>query len=320
MSNSLSKSVDLGSAEMPEATMSDAVFIKDTTTESFMVDVIEASQHRPVIVDFWAPWCGPCKQLVPSLEKAVGAHKGKVHLVKVNVDENKQLAAGLRVQSIPAVFVFYQGQPIDAFVGALPDSQIKKMVDNLANVSAKNPEGVNIASMLKQAEEFVAQGKLDHAQALFSAILEIEAEHAGAYTGLIKAFLASDNHEEAAHLFEQAPDTIRQDKSWASVQTAFDLKNKISHLAQGADAVEGLKARVSAEPNNFQARYDYALALYAAGNREAAIDELLEIIRRDRKWNEEAARKELVTIFEALGPMDPLTVSARKRLSSILFA
>ncbi|MBY0429191.1 MAG: thioredoxin [Alphaproteobacteria bacterium] len=305
---------------MPAPDKASTAIIKDGTTESFMVDVIEASQHRPVIVDFWAQWCGPCKQLVPALEKAVTAQNGKVHLVKVNVDENKELAAGLRVQSIPAVFVFYQGQPIDGFVGALPDSEIKKLVENLANVSAKNPEGANVASMLKQAEGFVAEGKLDHAQALFSAVLEIEGENPAAYTGLIKAFLAANNFEEAQYLFEQAPDAIKQDKAWAAVQTAFDLQEKMAKAALGADATAALKAKVDGEPANHQARYDYALALYAEGNREAAMDELLEIIRRDRKWNDEAARKELVTIFEALGPMDPLTIAARKRLSSILFA
>lgn len=285
-----------------------------------MTDVIEASKERPVIVDFWAEWCGPCKQLIPSLEKAVKAQNGKVHLVKVNVDQNRELAAGLRVQSIPAVFVFFQGQPIDAFVGALPDSEIKKMVDSLANVNAKNPEGANVASMLKQAEGFVAEGKLDHAQALYSAVLEIEGENATAYTGLIKAFLAADNAEEATYLYENAPDAVKADKAWASVQTAFELKEKMAKSALGADATRGLKAKVDAEPTNHQARFDYALALFAEGNRENAIDELLEIIKRDRKWNEEAARKELVTIFEALGPMDPLVIAARKRMSSILFA
>ena len=285
-----------------------------------MADVIEASQTRPVIVDFWAPWCGPCKQLVPALEKAVTAQNGKVHLVKVNVDENKQLAASMRVQSIPAVYVFYQGQPIDGFTGAIPDSEVKKLVENLANVSAKNPEGANIASMVKQAEGFVLEGKLDHAQALYSAVLEIEEENAAAYTGLIKAFLASDNQEEAQHLFDNAPDSVKQDKHWASVQSAFELQDKMVKAALGADATASLKAKVDADPKNHQARFDYALALFAANERDAAVDELLEIIRRDRKWNEEAARKELVTIFDALGPMDPLTISARKRLSSILFS
>lgn len=312
MNSSFSSTAPLngGQAQAP----SDA--IRDGTTESFMVDVIEASQQRPVIVDFWAPWCGPCKQMVPALEKAVTSQKGKVHLVKINVDQNKQLAASMRVQSIPAVYVFYQGQPIDGFVGALPDSHIQKLVENLANVSEKNPEGANIQSMLKQADGFVAEGKLDHAQALYSAVLEIEAEEPEAYTGLIRAFLASGNEEEAQHLYETAPEPIRQSKFWHAVQTAFELKEKSS----GAGGAAQLKAAVEADPKNHQARHDFALALFAEGKKEEAVDELLEIIRRDRKWNEEAARKELLNIFEALGPMDPISIAGRKRLSSILFA
>jgi putative thioredoxin len=295
--------------------MSAATLVKDRDTHSFMQDVIEASQTVPVIVDLWAPWCGPCKQLGPMLEKAVTALNGKVRMVKVNVDENPQLAQGLRVQSIPAVFVFFKGQPVDGFMGAVPESQIKAFIELCVKLAGAGA-AADTASMLKQAAGFMAEGKTDEAAALYEEILKNEPENSTAYIGLVRAVLAMGGQEEAKHLFDEAPEPVRKDPNWEALQKAFALVEKVSNAPPSAE----LKLKVDAEPANHQARYDYAMSLYGEGQKEAGIDQLLEIIRRDRKWNEEAARKELVSIFDTLGPMDPLTIASRKKLSSILFS
>jgi putative thioredoxin len=290
--------------------------IRDGSTATFMKEVVEASMTMPVIVDLWAPWCGPCKQLGPVIEKAVLAQQGKVRLVKVDIDMNPKIAQSLQVQSIPAVFAFYQGQPVDAFMGALPESQVKAFVEKIAKFSGTEPGAEDVASLLKQADAFMAEGKHDHAQALYSEAMGLQPENALAYIGLLKSFLAAGMQEDADALYADAPEAIKEHKDWAGIVTAYALKEKV----EAAGPVDALQAAVQAEPANHQARYDYALALYANGKRAEAVDELLEIVRRDRKWNEEAARKELVTIFVALGPMDELTISGRRRLSSMLFA
>jgi putative thioredoxin len=292
-----------------------AALVKDSDTHTFMQDVIETSQTVPVIVDLWAPWCGPCKQLGPVLEKAVTALGGKVRMVKVNVDENPQLAQSLRVQSIPAVFAFFKGQPVDAFMGAVPESQLKAFVDRCAKLAGA-AAGTDTASMLKQAAGFMAEGKADHAAALCEDILKTEPENAVAYIGLVRAVLAMGGQDEAKHLFDEAPEVVRKDPNWEALEKAFALVEKVANAPPSAD----LKLKVDAEPANHQVRYDYAMSLYGEGQKEAAVDQLLEIVKRDRKWNEEAARKELVSIFETLGPMDPLTIESRKKLSVILFS
>lgn len=287
--------------------------IKDTNTASFMKDVIETSQEVPVIVDFWAPWCGPCKQLGPVLEKAVTAKKGKVRMVKVNVDENQQLAANMQIQSIPAVFIFYGGRPVDGFMGAVPESQIKTLVDKLAAI-ADSGEAADIKAILDQANTLMAEGNIDHAAALFMEVLKLEPENPTAYIGLIRITMADGG--DVGPLIEHAPQAVKESKEWPAVETMLALAQK----AAEAGPLDELKAKIDADPKDCQARYDYAMALYAGGKKEEGVDQLLEIVRTNRKWNDDQARKELLTIFEALGHADPLTVSARKHLSTLLFS
>ncbi len=293
-------------------------YVKDVTAATFMAEVVQASQQVPVIVDFWAPWCGPCKTLGPLLEKAVSAARGAVRMAKVDIDQNPQIAQAMRVQSIPAVFVFAAGQPVDGFMGAVSEAQVKAFVEKAAKLGQPmdEPGTADVPSMLLQAENFTAEGKPDHAAALYQEILGMDGENAAAHIGFIRALLALNAVPQAKQVFEQTPEAVKKDKGWHAVVQAIALAEK----AGSAGASSELKGKVDADPKNHQARQDYALALYAEGKREEAVDELLEIVRRDRKWNEESARKELVTIFEALGAMDPLVIAARKKLSSILFS
>ena len=292
--------------------------VKDSDTEHFMADVIEASNQVPVIVDFWATWCGPCKQLGPQLEKAVKDAKGAVRLVKIDVDKNQELAAQMRIQSIPAVYAFHRGRPIDGFVGALQESQIKAFVQRLlkqAGGAAPGPSPVEQA--LEEAEAALKSGDAGTASALFGQVLQHEPENAVAAGGLIRALVKGGDPEQAREVLDQLPPALAQDKALEAARTALELAEQ-GRKAAGATAE--LEAKVAANPNDLQARYDLALALYGAGKAEPALDALLEIVRKNRGWNEEAARKQLVKIFEALGPTDPLTLSGRRRLSSILFA
>lgn len=290
-----------------------ADLIKDVTDATFMADVVEASQTTPVIVDFWAPWCGPCKTLGPQLEAAVTAAKGKVRMVKVNVDENQQIAAQLRVQSIPTVYAFHEGQPVDGFQGAVPESQIKEFVNKLAALSK---EDGGLGEALEAAEEMLAAGDHDDAAQTFAAILGEEPENAPAMAGLARAHLAMGQTDEAEQLLSTAPDKIFNAPELEAIRAQIELARQ----AESAGPLAELQAAVDANPDDHAARFELAQALHAGDEVELAVDNLLELFRRDRTWNDEAAKTQLFTIFEALPPQDPIALNGRRRLSSMIFA
>ncbi|MGE0665164.1 MAG: thioredoxin [Sphingomonadales bacterium] len=286
--------------------------IKDSDTAHFMADVIEASRAVPVIVDFWAPWCGPCKQLTPIIEKVVTAANGRVRLVKVNVDENQQLAAQLRVQSIPAVFAFFNGQPVDGFMGALPESQVKQFVDRLSGMGGPGP----IEEMIAAGGEALEAGDFQSAEAIFTEVLAAEPENLAAFSGIIQGRLKSGDIDAARQMFASLDDETQAKKEFAGVRATLQLAEQTGDAGDVAE----LRAKVEADPADSQARFDLALALSAAGRNEEAAKELLHIVRHDRAWNDDGARKQLVTLFDAWGPTSPLTVQTRKSLSSLLFS
>ncbi|MEE8500064.1 MAG: thioredoxin [Kiloniellales bacterium] len=293
-----------------------ADLIKDSDTAGFAQDVIEASMTTPVIVDFWAPWCGPCKQLTPALEKTVQAARGAVRMVKVNIDENQDLAAQLRIQSIPAVYGFFQGQPVDGFVGAQSESQIKAFVERLAHQGSASVGPSPVDQALEQAQAALESGQPAAASALFGQVLQHEPENEAARAGMIRCHLDSGDVAGAREMFDALTEETAKKPAFASVKAAIELAEQSAETG----AVPELEARVGTNANDHQARFDLAMALHAAGEREAAAEALLEIIQRERTWNEEAARHQLLKFFEAWGPTDPITVSARRRLSSLLFS
>jgi len=287
--------------------------IKDSSLETFAADVLEASREVPVIVDFWAPWCGPCKQLGPALEKVVREAKGAVRLVKVNVDENQEIAQQLRIQSIPTVYAFRNGQPVDGFMGAVPESQLRAFVQQLTGGAA----GASAADdVLVAADEAFAAGDVAAAAQAYGHVLQEDPGHPKAVAGLARCYLVNGDTERArATLRLVRPDGVNDEAI-----RAVDAELKLRESAAAAGDTAPMRAALAANPNDHQARYDLALALDAAGDREGALGELLALVRRDRKWNEEAARKQLLTLFEAMGPTDPRTLDARRKLSAILFA
>ncbi|MEE2981287.1 MAG: thioredoxin [Pseudomonadota bacterium] len=291
----------------------DTDVIKDSTTESFEADVIQASNEVPVVVDFWAPWCGPCKTLGPTIEKVVREARGKVRLVKVNIDENQQIAQALRIQSIPAVFGFVKGQPVDGFVGAQPESQIKAFVDRLAGQSGPSP----VDEAVEQAKAALAADDHNGAAALFGQVLQQEPDNVAAIAGMARCLLALGDPGAAAEVLARAGDEHDDDPDISGARAALALAEQ---AAAASGEVGGLEARIAANPNDFNARLELAKALFGAGDRETAVDHLLEILGCDLNWNDDAARIQLLELFEAMGPTDPLTLSARRRLSSLLFS
>ena len=289
--------------------------IKETTTQGFMKDVIEESKRQPVLIDFWAPWCGPCKQLTPILEKVVKGAKGKVKLVKMNIDEHPAIPGQMGIQSIPAVIAFVNGQPADGFMGAVPESQVTAFIDKLTAgmPSAGEP---NIADILKEADAVLAEGDPATAASIYAEVLAADATNIAALAGLAKCYVATGAIEQAKQTLAMVPESKRSDAAVKAVQASIDLAEQ----AKALGPVTELEQKVAANPLDHQARFDLATALNASGNRPEATNQLLEVVKRDRKWNEDGARKQLVQFFEAWGPTDEATVDGRKRLSTILFS
>ena len=286
--------------------------IKEATTQSFIKDVIEESRRQPVLVDFWAPWCGPCKQLTPILEKVVRAAKGKLKLVKMNIDEHPSIPGQMGIQSIPAVIAFVNGQPADGFLGALPESQVIAFVERLTKgrVSAEDKDS------LKAADAALAEGDPAGAADLYARVLADEPANVQALAGLARCYVASGALEQAKQTLAMIPESKHGDAAVAAARAAVELAEQATSLGP----INELEQKVVANPLDHQSRFDLALALNAKGQRKEALDHLIEITRRDRKWNDDGARKQLVQLFDAWGPNDETTVEGRKRLSSILFA
>jgi putative thioredoxin len=284
----------------------------DTTTQTFRKDVLEESRRQPVIVDFWAPWCGPCKQLTPILEKTVRAAKGGVKLAKMNIDEHPSIAGQLGIQSIPAIIAFINGQPADGFMGALPESQVIAFLERVT----KQEIGGEEKELLKAADEALVAGDPAAASELYSEVLAGDPANIHALAGLARALVETGHIDEARHILEQVPESRRNDSAVAAARAAIEVAEQAAQLGPVAE----LEQKVAANPLDHQARFDLAVALNASNRRQETLDHLLEVVRRDRKWNDDAARRQLVQFFEAWGPTDEHTVAGRRRLSSILFA
>jgi putative thioredoxin len=288
----------------------DADLIKNSTTADFMRDVVDASMTVPVLVDFWAPWCGPCKQLTPILEKAVRAAKGAVRLVKLNIDDHPEVPGQMGVQSIPAVFAFQDGKPVDGFMGALPESRVTAFIARLVG------ENADSGADIEAAEAALAAGDVNMAAQTFGEILQNDAENAQAAAGLAKCYIKTGDLARAEQTLALVPPAKAESAPVTSAKAALELARK----AEETGDVEELRAKLAADPSDPQTRFDLALALNAGGDRQGALDQLLTLVKENRAWNDDAARKQLVQLFDAWGPADPATSAGRQRLSSLLFA
>jgi putative thioredoxin len=297
--------------QQAETTAADAL-VKDTTTQAFVKDVIEESKRQPVLVDFWAPWCGPCKQLTPVLEKAVRSAKGKVKLVKMNIDEHPAIPGQMGIQSIPAVIAFVNGQPADGFMGALPESQVVAFLERLT----KGSIGAETKDLLKAADAALVEGDTATAANLYAELLAEDNTNIHALAGLARCYIETGAFEQAKQTLAMVPESKRNDSAVAAARAALELAEQAKTLGPIAE----LEQKVAANPLDHQGRFDLALALNGKNRRMEALDHLIDIVKRDRKWNDDGARKQLVQFFDAWGPTDEATVEGRKRLSSILFA
>ena len=309
------KMIDLGLSTTPAPAV-DADLIKDATEASFMADVIEMSQTIPVIVDFWAPWCGPCKTLGPMLEDAVRAVKGAVKMVKVNADECQGLTGQLQIQSLPTVYAFFEGKPVDGFQGAVPQSEISEFVARVVKMGGGETPADTLNDAVEAAEDMLTEGEADDAAQTFSAILGEDPNHAGAYGGLVRSHIAMGDLDQAEAVLNGAPSEISESPELEAAAAQLALARQ----AADAGPVAELTAAVEADETDHQARFDLALALHANDDAQGAVDQLLELFRRDRDWNEGAAKTQLFTVFDALKPSDPIVLNGRRKLSTLIFA
>ncbi len=286
--------------------------VKETTTQGFIKDVIEESKQQPVLVDFWAPWCGPCKQLTPILEKAVKAAKGKVKLVKMNIDEHPTIPGQMGIQSIPAVIAFSAGQPVDGFMGALPESQVIAFLERLTKDKIVSAD----KNLLEAADAALAEGNATAAAEVYAQLLKEDAGNVPALAGLVRCYVETDALDQAKQTLALVPEAKQNDAAVAAARAALE----VAEQAKSVGPLNELEQKVASNPLDHQARFDLAAALNAAGKRAEAVEQLLAIVKKDRNWNEDAARKQLVQFFEAWGFSDPAAVEGRKRLSSILFS
>jgi putative thioredoxin len=304
----------MGRAETDTAQGGEIIF--DADINNFEDAVIRGSTSKPILVDFWSPSCAPCNELTPRLEQAVTETNGEVLLAKVNIDKNPELAAAMQVMSVPTVFAFFQGQPVTAFQGAQPQSEIKKLIDNLVKTARQmQPDAIDIPKALEEAAEALAEDKTETAQALYAQILMQDETHVQAYIGLIRTFIAMGDLDQARHAIDSAPEEIAKNTNFEAAKSALEL----AESGPSGDLAE-LQAAVEKNPDDHVSRFDLSLALFSINKKEEAINDLIEIISRDREWEDEKARKQLLKFFEAMGPSDPDTIQGRRKLSSILFS